>query len=148
MRYTQGRLGRVFVLKFDHGDDLSQELQRLASQEKIKSGVCVFLGALQKGRIVTGPKSAVIPPKPHWTGFKDGWEVFGVGSIFAGPDGPVLHLHSSLGKGKKALTGCVRKDAKVFLVIEAFVFELKGVRARKGVDAATGLNLLRILSRV
>ena len=98
--------------------------------------------------MVTGPRRAVVPPEPNWVRFRGGWEVFGVGSIFEGPGGPACHIHSSLGKKKKALTGCVRKDARVFLVVEAFVVEVKGVRARKAVDPATGLNLLRILSKV
>jgi len=34
----------------------------------------------------------------------------------------------------------------VFLVIEAVVFELKGVRALKDIDPLTGLNLLKILA--
>ena len=50
-----------------------------------------------------------------------------------------------MGKKKRVLTGCVRKDSKVFLVIEAIVFELKGVKATKEIDPATGLNLLKIL---
>jgi predicted DNA-binding protein with PD1-like motif len=50
-----------------------------------------------------------------------------------------------MGKRKDTLTGCVRKDTKVFLVIEAVVFELKGVKANKEIDPRTGLNLLKIL---
>jgi predicted DNA-binding protein with PD1-like motif len=146
MRYTQGRMGRVFVVKFDHGDDLNEELRRFARRKKIRTAACVFLGALRAGRIVTGPKRAVVPPEPNEVDFKDGWEVFGVASIFEGEGGPSLHIHSSLGRKTKVLTGCVRKDARVFCVIEAFVFELVGVRARKGVDASTGLNLLKILT--
>jgi predicted DNA-binding protein with PD1-like motif len=45
----------------------------------------------------------------------------------------------------KTLTGCVRGKSEVFLVIEAVIFELKGVRATKMIDAKTGLNLLKIL---
>jgi predicted DNA-binding protein with PD1-like motif len=44
----------------------------------------------------------------------------------------------------KSLTGCVRGKSKVFLVIEAVVFELKGVKALKDIDPSTGLNLLNI----
>jgi predicted DNA-binding protein with PD1-like motif len=50
-----------------------------------------------------------------------------------------------MGKKLKTLTGCVRKRSKVFLVIEAVVFELKGVKATKEIDPKTGLNLLKIL---
>ena len=50
-----------------------------------------------------------------------------------------------MGKKTKTLTGCIRKDSKVFLVIEAVVFELRGVKAAKEIDPGTGLNLLKIL---
>jgi predicted DNA-binding protein with PD1-like motif len=51
-----------------------------------------------------------------------------------------------MGKKNKMLTGCVRKASKVFLVVEAIIFELKGVKATKDLDPKTGLNLLKILA--
>jgi predicted DNA-binding protein with PD1-like motif len=66
MEYTQGRIGRVFVLKFDDGDVVLENLKRFAKE--------------------------------------------------------------------------------VFLVIEAVVFELEGVKATKAIDLKTGLNLLKILA--
>jgi len=50
-----------------------------------------------------------------------------------------------MGKKTKTLIGCIRKKSEVFLVIEAVVFELKGVKATKGIDPKTGLNLLKII---
>jgi predicted DNA-binding protein with PD1-like motif len=50
-----------------------------------------------------------------------------------------------MGKKNRVITGCVRKDSKVFLVLEAIIFELKGVKATKSIDPKTGLNLLKIL---
>jgi predicted DNA-binding protein with PD1-like motif len=145
MRYTKGTVGRVFVLKFEDDDILLKELDSFARKEKVRSAALVFLGALKKGDIVTGPKKPVIPPEPNWTLFKGAWEVFGVGTIFTNSKGPQMHLHTSMGKKADTLTGCIRKDTKVFLVIEAVVFELKGVKANKEIDPRTGLNLLKIL---
>ena len=146
MKYTKGAIGRIFLLKFSDDDDLDKEIDLFARKEKIKVGAMIFLGALKKGDLVTGPKKAVIPPEPNWVKFRDGWEVFGIGTIFTNKKGPQIHIHASLGKKNKVLTGCVRKDSKVFLVIEAVVFELKGVKATKDIDPATGLNLLKIYS--
>ncbi len=168
MRYTKGSIGRIFLLKFDDDDIVLDELDKFARHEKLKAAVFVFLGALKKGHIVTGPKKPVIPPEPNWKKFKDGWEVMGVGTIFTGEkgmpctggalhhslrsgtgrrlvQGPQIHIHTSMGKKDKVITGCVRKDSKVFLVIEAIVFELKDVLATKDIDPQTGLNLLKIL---
>ena len=144
MKYTKGSIGRIFVAKFEDDDILLDKLAELVKKEKIKAATLVFLGALKKGDLVTGPKKPVIPPEPNKVTFKDAWEVMGIGSIFTNKLGPQIHIHSSMGKKKKVLTGCVRGKSKVFLVIEAVIFELKGVRATKAVDPATGLNLLKI----
>ena len=56
-------------------------------------------------------------------------------------------IHTAMGKKAKTLTGCVRKASKVFLVVEAVVFELKGVSATKSIDPKTGINLLRVFAK-
>ena len=138
-------MGRIFLLKFEDDDILLDKLAEFVKKEKLKSATLVFIGALKKGDLVTGPKKPVIPPEPHKVYFKDGWEVMGIGTIFTNKSGPQIHIHSSMGKKQKVLTGCVRGKSKVFLVIEAIVFELKGVKATKSIDPKTGLNLLKIL---
>ena len=40
-------------------------------------------------------------------------------------DDPVIHLHGAIGRGKETLTGCVRKDTSVYLVIEAVITEMR-----------------------
>ena len=145
MKYTKGSIGRIFLLKFEDDDVVLKELDKFVKRERLKAATFVFLGALKKGDIVTGPKRCVIPPEPNWKKFKDGWEVMGIGTIFTNKIGPQIHIHTSMGKKNSVITGCVRKDSKVFLVIEAIVFELKGVKATKTIDPSTGLNLLKIL---
>jgi len=145
MEYTKGSVGRILLVKFSDDDVLLDELSRLVKKEKLKAAVLVFIGALKKGDLVTGPKKPVIPPEPNWVGFKDAWEVMGVGTIYTNSKGPQIHIHASMGQKMKTLTGCVRKKSKVFLVIEAVIFELKGVKATKEIDLKTGLNLLKIL---
>ncbi len=144
MRYTKGSIGRVFVLKFDDGDVLLKELSSFVKKEKLKAATIIFIGALKKGDLVTGPKKPVMPPLPNKVFFKDAWETLGIGTIFTNVKGPQIHIHSAIGKKLKTLTGCIRGKSEVFLVIEAVVFELKGVKATKGFDKKTGLNLLKI----
>jgi len=145
MQYTKGTIGRVFLVKFENNDILIPHLSGLAKQEKIKAATMIFIGALREGDLVTGPRKPVIPPQPNKMVFKDGWEVMGIGTIFANSKGPQIHIHASLGKKNKVLTGCLRGNSKVFLVIEAIILELKGVRAQKDIDPKTGLNLLKII---
>ena len=144
MKYTKGAIARVFLLKFDDNDILLDELSRFSKKEKIKAATLIFLGALRKGNLVTGPKKPVIPPEPNKVAFKDAWEMLGIGTIFTNSKGPQIHIHCAMGKRLKTLTGCVRGKSKVFLVVEAVVFELKGLKATKAIDTETGLNLLRI----
>jgi uncharacterized protein len=147
MKYTTARLGRIFVLKFDDGDNMQEEIRSFCGKERVSTATLVFIGALRKGKVVAGPKKPVVPPQPNVVSYRDAWEVMGIGTIF--PDErkrPQVHLHASLGKGKKTLTGCIRQDSNVFLVIEAFVFEMKNARAAKLRDPRTGLNLLRVLA--
>jgi hypothetical protein len=145
VKYTQGIIGRVFLVKFENNDILIPDLSALARKEKIKAATLIFIGALRKGDLVTGPKKPVIPPEPNKLVFKDGWEVMGIGTLFTNSKGPQIHIHASMGKKNKVLTGCVRGNSKVFLVIEAVILELKGVKAQKDIDPKTGLNLLKIL---
>jgi hypothetical protein len=145
MQYTKGTIGRVFVLKFEDDDIVLEKLNYFLKKEGVKTATMIFLGALKKGNLVTGPKKPIIPPQPNWVSFKDGWEVMGMGSVFTNKTGPQIHIHASMGKKNKVLTGCLRKDSRVFLVVEAVVFELKGVKATKEIDPKTGINLLRIM---
>ncbi|MDD3088219.1 MAG: DNA-binding protein [Candidatus Omnitrophica bacterium] len=144
MKYTCGKIGRIFVLKFNDKDILLDKLAEFTKKERLRAATILFIGALRQGDLVTGPKKPVIPPQPNKVIFKGGWEVMGIGTIFTNSKGPQIHIHSSMGRKSKAFTGCVRGKSQVFLVIEAVVFELKGVKASKGIDLHTGLNLLNI----
>jgi hypothetical protein len=145
MKYTKGSIGRVFLLKFEDKDILIDKLGLFVKKERIKAAAMIFIGALRKGDLVTGPKKPVIPPQPNKLTFKDGWEVMGIGTVFVNSIGPQIHIHSSMGKKNKVMTGCLRGKSEVFLVIEAVVLELKGIKASKEIDPQTGLNLLRII---
>jgi predicted DNA-binding protein with PD1-like motif len=145
MKYSAGKIGRVFTVKFDNDDDPNEEILGMVKKEKIRTAFFIFLGGLKEGKIVAGPKKPVIPPDPRWVAFRDAWEVFGTGSVFSGKQGPQVHIHTSMGKKEKTLTGCLRRDGRVFITMEAVLFELKGVKAVKEIDEATGVNMLRIL---
>lgn len=145
MKYSEGKTGRIFVIKFDHGDDLNTELEKFIMKEKIKTAFFIFLGGVKSGKMVAGPKKAVMPPEPAWVDFSGGWEVFGTGSVFMDSEKkPCVHIHTSMGRSKKTLTGCIRKDSRVFGAVETVLYEVKGAKASKGIDAATGLKMLKI----
>ena len=141
MQYTEGQLGRVFVVRIDDGEDMLVSLRQFILDKSIQAGSITFLGALMNGRMVTGPEEPVIPPVPHFVMFEGGWEVFGVGTIYPGEGGPHIHYHASVGRSGHALTGCLREKATTYLVIEAVIMEFTGLKARREFDQKTQLHL-------
>lgn len=141
MQYAQGEVGRVFVLRIDNGEDFLESMGRFVADKEIQCGSVTFLGALMNGRMVTGPEEPVIPPVPHFVLFEGGWEVFGVGTIYPGEDGPHIHYHASVGRAGHALTGCLREKATTYLIVEAIIIEFKNLAGRREFDEKTQMHL-------
>ena len=141
MQYTEGQIGRIFVVRIDDGEDLLASLRQFVADKDIQAGSIVFLGALMDGKMVTGPEKPVIPPDPHYVFFEGGWEVFGVGMIYPGDGGPHIHYHASVGRAGHALTGCLRERAVTYLIVEVVIYEITGLSARREFDKKTQLHL-------
>jgi len=141
MQYTEGQIGRVFVVRIDDGEDMLISLRQFISDKSIQAGSILFLGALMNGRMVTGPEDPVIPPVPHFVLFEGGWEVFGVGTIYPSEGGPHIHYHASVGRSGHALTGCLREKAITYLIVEAVIMEFNGLSARREFDERTQVHL-------
>jgi len=141
MQYTEGQLGRVFVVRIDDGEDMLVSLRQFINDKSVCAGSILFLGALMNGRMVTGPEEPIIPPVPHFVMFEGGWEVFGVGTIYPGEDGPHIHYHASVGRSGHALTGCLREKAITYLIVEVVILEFTGLSARREFDQNTQVHL-------
>jgi predicted DNA-binding protein with PD1-like motif len=144
MHYKAGTIGKVLLARFDHGEPLVPALVDLCRKEDILTGWFYLFGAVTAGRMVTGPKEACLPPEPVWTEFPHPHEIVGMGSVAEKDGAPSIHLHASLGRGKEVLTGCIRKDGDVFLVVEALVLQIAGMSASRKQDAKSGLELLSV----
>ena len=141
MQYTEGQLGRVFIVRIDDGEDMLVSLRQFILDKGIHAGSILFLGALMSGRMVTGPEEPVIPPTPHFVMFEGGWEVFGLGTIYMGESGPHIHYHASVGRSGHALTGCLREKATTYLIVEAVIQEFTGLSARREFDKKMQVHL-------
>jgi predicted DNA-binding protein with PD1-like motif len=148
MQYSEGSLGRVFVLRMDHGEDLIESLQRFLQEKKIESCTALFMGALRDGRAVTGPELPVVPPTPHYEAFESAWEVFGMATIYPSNEGMKLHIHSAMGRGQQSILGCIRDKAEVYLIVEAVLFEICGLSAKRAWDEKMQLYLLSLKNRL
>lgn len=141
MQYSEGKVGRVFLVRFDHKEDFLESLHNFVTDKDVRSGTVQFLGALNDARLVTGPKEPVVPPEPNFETIGGGWEIFGFATILADDGEPSIHLHASVGRGRQTLTGCLREHAEIYLVVEAVITEFIGMDARRKLDEKTGLNL-------
>jgi len=131
MDYRVGQIGRIFTVRMDHGEDLLGSLKTLASKENIQAATFLLLGAVEAGNMVIGPKKNERPPDKMWMSFGDAHEIVGAGNLFREKGEPVVHLHAGLGRAEDGRIGCVRKENRIFMVIEAFVFELTGFEAER-----------------
>jgi len=144
MKYSVGHTGRVLLVRLEEDEDVLATLEVLARKEKIRSGLFFIIGNLKKGNLVSGAEREEIPPLPIWNHFKINHEILGIGTIFQMKGMPKIHLHATLGRGKKSRMGCLRDKSNVFLIAEMIVFELLGLKASREKDRRTSLNLLRI----
>jgi len=142
MKYTTGEIGRVIVVRFEHGEDVIAGTREIVLKEGVRSAIAFFVGAVEAARMVAGPEKLEIPPEPHWIQFADGREILGIGTIFMEGNEPKMHLHGAAGRGEHSLAGCFRNWAKVFLIVECVIIEIKNCGAKRSKDEASGLSLL------
>ncbi|MCI5122725.1 MAG: DNA-binding protein [Candidatus Electrothrix sp. AUS4] len=142
MEYRTGSIGRILTIRFDHGEDFLAGLRDIILKEKIRSGWFQVIGALDKAGVVIGPKEPVVPPDPIWQDVDAVSELVGCGSVLMDGEEPRIHLHGALGEHGKTLTGCIRRNSRVYLVLEVVVFELLGINAARPWDEAAGISRL------
>ena len=143
MEYRTGSVNRIFVVRFDDGDDFFDELNRLIIREKIENGWFQIIGGLRAVDMVTGPKEPSMPPEPVWRQMEGAYETVGSGSVYRDENGEAkIHLHAALGHHGETITGCLRKNSKVYLVLELLLMELSGFTAGRPWFPAGGFNRL------
>lgn len=146
MKSTECKLGRVFVLKLEHGDRLPDCIEKFAMEKNISAAQVVFVGGIDSGKVVVGPrKTEEMPPQPVYLNLKDAYEALGAGIIAPNEGGkPILHMHATMGRGRKALTGCTRPGVFTWLTGEAVIYEIVGSITIRKKDPASGFVLLDI----
>jgi len=144
MKYQIGETGRVAVARFEDGDDVLKGLIDIALKEKIRAAVFYLVGGMKAGRFVVGPEKEELPPVPIWREINESHEVVGLGTIFWQGDTPKVHFHGAYGKRDSVKMGCMREGSETFLVLEAVIIEIKGVNAKRELDLASNMVLLKL----
>lgn len=148
MKYQVGEIGKVILAHFEDGDEIISNLVGIVRRERIKGGVFYLLGGITQGRIVVGPMNDdVRPPEPTWREIIDSHETLAIGTVFWQGDEPRIHIHGTYGKFDSVKTGCLRDEAKTFLVLEVVMLELKGINAVREIDPDINMALLRLIDR-
>ena len=147
MRYSEGSLGRVFVLRLDDGDPLNTTLEAFAREHAIKRGMAFYVGGGAGGTgLVVGPDTArtdaVVPLYHALTGPN---ETFAFGTLFPDEAGdPVLHMHAACGREGEATVGCTRAGLETWLIGEIVLIELVGTGGSRRLDPLSGFELLEL----
>jgi len=143
MQASEGKIGRVFVLRLDDEDVIPECIERFAVDNSIRAAQVVLLGGIGAGGVVSGPRTPEIPPDTMVLPVDGVHEVLGAGLLAPDESGkPVLHIHGALGRAGTTLTGCLREGVRTWFTIEAVVTEVLDNRVRRLPDAASGLSLL------
>jgi len=65
MQYTEGQLGRLFILRLEEGEQLNDSIESFVREKRISHGLAFFLGGSGDGsQVVVGPEAgreAIIP---------------------------------------------------------------------------------------
>ncbi len=144
MRYQVGKTGRVIVARFEDREDVLGNLSRIAKDENIRAAAFYLVGGMREARVVVGPEKDEMPPVPVWRQLGGSHEVTGFGTIFYQGDEPKVHFHGAFGKRDVVKVGCLREKSETFLVLEAVIIEIEGIKAVREFDPVSGLTLLKL----
>jgi len=145
MKYSEGKIGRVFIIRLEDGDKLPACIEKFALEHNIKAGLELLIGGIGSGDLVVGPrKNTMMPPDPMVLPIDGVHEVVGVGVLALDKKGkPSLHIHAALGRAGRTMTGCLRLGVKTWLVGEVVLYEILGADVARLPDAESGFELLQ-----
>ncbi len=144
MIYSEGKLGRIFIIRLEDDDKLPDSIEKFAAEHNIKVGQAILIGGIKSGDVIVGPRNNnEMPPDPMAKGLDGVHEVVGVGVLARDKDGkPSLHIHAALGRAGFTVTGCLRSGVKVWKVGEVVLYEILGADVARLPDKETGFDLL------
>ncbi len=148
MKAAEGKAGRTFIIRLEEGDILPGCIEQFAREHNITNAHIILIGGIGSGQVVSGPRyTDEMPPDPMLIPVDGAHEVHAQGIIAPDKDdSPVLHMHGSLGRSGKTLTGCFRPGVKTWLVGEAILYEIVNVDAKRLPDEKSGFDLLTVNS--
>ena len=144
MKSSEGRIGRVFVIRLEDGDVVPECIELFAEEKGVSVGHAILVGGVGSGDVVVGPRSSKeMPPEPVLLPVDGAHEVVGVGVLAPGENGkPTLHIHAALGRAGQTMTGCLRQGVITWLIGEVILYEILGAKLKRVRDKQSGFELL------
>ena len=145
MKYSEAKLGRVFVLRLEDGEVLHETIERFARDHHLRAAAVIAVGGAAGGsKLVVGPEDGdARPVNPLEHVLTNVHEIAGVGTLFPDEAGnPILHMHAACGRKSATITGCVRTGVITWQVLEVILIELVRTAAVRRLDPSTGFKLL------
>ena len=146
MQYSEGTIGRIFVLKLETGERLPDAVVDFAIEHAVRNAMVMFVGgAGATSRLVVGPEENrgddIIPVIHRLGGIQ---EVLAAGTLFPDENGhPELHMHAATGREGTATVGCARAGIDVWLTGEVVLLEICGTGGFRKKDPKTGIQILQ-----
>jgi predicted DNA-binding protein with PD1-like motif len=144
VKWSEGRVGRVFVLRLEDRDTIPECIEAFARDHDVNEAVCVALGGIGSGKVIAGPEDAdATPITPLVEAIENVHETAAIGTIFPSEDGtPRLHMHGALGRSGRSRTGCFRTGVEVWKTFEVVLVEISGTGMRRRFDPSSGFEVL------
>ena len=100
MRSSEGKIGRIFVIRLEDGDKVPDCIEKFAAEHQVSCGQAILIGGIGGGQVVSGPRYADrMPPDAMLMPVDGVHEVVGIGILAPNEDNkPVLHIHAALGR--------------------------------------------------
>ena len=146
MKYKETNLGRIFIIRLEHGDIIHETIENFAKEKGIKAAALIIVGGADKdSTIVVGPENDnARPVNPMKFILENAHEITGTGTLFPDENGnPMLHMHISCGRGTNNVTGCIRTGVKTWNLLEIILFELHDVGSFRKFDKELGFFTLQ-----
>jgi len=146
MKASEGKIGRVFVIRLDDGDVVPRCIEDFAAEKGVTTGFAIMVGGIGGGEVICGPRrSEERPPEPILLPVDGAHDAAAVGVLAPDETGkPVLHIHAALGRAGQTITGCLKEGVNTWLVGEVILYEITGASVARAMDKESGFELLDI----
>ena len=139
--FDGGRLGEIFTLRLDQGEDVLGSIEAAAREKDIHSGIVLSgIGTLDRAQVhyITGTG---YPAVDKFVEYEGPIELVSIDGIIAEH---TPHLHTCISIEDKTYMGHLEPGCRVLYLAEIAIARLEGVRLRRRPHPDTSVNTLQL----